>query len=146
MLKPQTITQAAQGLPVKRGLFSSRLKRDELFLGYALLVPSFLFVGLVIGYPLVRSAQLSLNRFKLTAGVDSEQFCGLCNFQNLLRDPFLEVYLRNQAIWVLGATFLPILFALILALLMDRELRGRWFWRSVVLIPWMMPIATTALT
>ncbi len=120
MLKPQTITQAAQGLPVKRGLFSSRLKRDELFLGYALLVPSFLFVGLVIGYPLVRSAQLSLNRFKLTAGVDSEQFCGLCNFQNLLRDPFLEVYLRNQAIWVLGATFLPILFALILALLMYR--------------------------
>jgi multiple sugar transport system permease protein len=146
MLKPQTITQAAEALPLKRGLFSSRLKRDELLLGYVLLVPSFLFIGLVIGYPLVRSAQLSLNRFKLTAGVDSEQFCGLCNFQSLLRDPFLEVYLRNQAIWVLGATFLPILFALILALLMDRELRGRWFWRSVVLIPWMMPIATTALT
>jgi multiple sugar transport system permease protein len=124
----------------------SHHQRSEIFLGYALLIPSFLFLGLVIGYPLVRSVQLSLNHFKLTEGVDSERFCGLCNFQNVFRDPFLEVYLKNQAIWVLGATFLPIFFALVLALLMDRDLRLKWLWRSVVLIPWMMPIATTALS
>lgn len=114
--------------------------------GYLLLIPSFIFLGLIIGYPLVRSVLLSLNRFKITAGIDSERFCGLCNYISLARDPYLHIYVRNQAVWVLGATFLPILLALALALLMNQELRLRWLWRAVILIPWMMPVATSALT
>lgn len=121
-------------------------RRSEMLLGYWLLLPSFLFLALVIGYPLLRSVHLSLNRYKLTEGVESERFCGLCNFLSLLKDPYLEVYLKNQVIWVAGATLLPILAGLILALLMNRDLRLRWLWRSVVLIPWIMPIATSALS
>jgi len=49
-------------------------------------------------------------------------------------------------IWVAGATLLPIPVGLLLALIMNRDLRLQWFWRSVVLIPWMMPIATSALS
>ncbi|NPV87284.1 MAG: sugar ABC transporter permease [Anaerolineae bacterium] len=127
----------------RRGL--SFRQRDTLQ-GYLLLIPSFVFIGLIIGYPLVRSVLLSLNRFKITAGIDSERFCGLCNYISLARDPYLHIYVRNQAVWVLGATFLPILLALALALLMNQELRLRWLWRAVILIPWMMPVATSALT
>ncbi len=114
--------------------------------GGLLLVPAFVFVLLVIGFPLVRSVLLSLNRFKLTEGIDSEHFCGLCNFAALLRDPYLWAYLRNQAIWVLGATLLPLAVGLLLALLLNRDLRLRWLWRSIILVPWMMPTATSALT
>ncbi len=125
-----------------------RLNRaqSEYLQGYLLLLPSFLFLALVIGYPLVRSLQLSLNRFKITEGIDSERFCGLCNYLDILKDPFLTVYLKNQVIWVIGATLLPVTAGLAIALLLNRPLRLRWFWRSVVLVPWMMPIATTSLT
>lgn len=131
-------------LPWQAGL--SLRQRQEMALGYALLLPSFLFLALVIGYPLLRSVQLSLSRYKLNLGIDSERFCGLCNFSSLLRDPYLEIYLKNQVIWVIGASLLPILVGLLLALVMNRELKFQWFWRSVVLIPWMMPIATSALS
>ncbi len=120
--------------------------RSEYLQGYLLLLPSFLFLTLVIGYPLLRSLQLSFNRFKLTEGIDSERFCGLCNYIDILKDPFLMTYLKNQIIWVVGATVLPVLFGLAIALLLNRPLRLRWFWRSVVLVPWIMPIATSSLT
>lgn len=146
MVDKASIVRTGGAATLARRLSISPRRRNEVLLGYAFLVPSLLFLGLVIGYPLVRSVQLSLNRFRLAEGVESERFCGLCNFESVLRDPFLEVYVRNQAIWVLGATFLPILLGLILALLMDRDLRLKWLWRSVVLIPWMMPTATVALS
>jgi multiple sugar transport system permease protein len=124
----------------------NRRQKTEAILGYLLLVPAALFLALVIGYPLLRSVQLSLSRYKLIEGIDSERFCGLCNFGAVLRDPYLTTYLKNQAIWVVGATLLPVLAGLALALLMNRKLILQWFWRSVVLIPWMMPIATSALS
>jgi multiple sugar transport system permease protein len=114
--------------------------------GYTLLLPSFLFMGLIIFYPLFRSLQLSLNRFKITEGIDSERFCGLCNFVSLFHDPFLSTYLRNQVTWVIGATVLPILLGLLLALILNQEIKFRWFWRAIILVPWMMPVATSALT
>ncbi|MFZ5808100.1 MAG: carbohydrate ABC transporter permease [Chloroflexota bacterium] len=120
--------------------------KSEYLQGYLLLLPSLVFLALIIGYPLARSFQLSFNRFKLTAGIDSEAFCGLCNYFELFKDPYLDVYLKNQLIWVLGATILPILLGLGLALLLNQPLRGRWLWRSIVLVPWIMPIATSALT
>jgi ABC-type sugar transport system permease subunit len=120
--------------------------KSEYLQGYLLLLPSLVFLALIIGYPLARSFQLSFNRFKLTAGIDSEAFCGLCNYVELFKDPYLGVYLKNQLIWVLGATILPILLGLGLALLLNQPLRGRWLWRSIVLVPWIMPIATSALT
>jgi multiple sugar transport system permease protein len=63
-----------------------------------------------------------------------------------LADPFLVTYIRNQTIWVAGATVLPIVFALAVALLMNRRLRLRWLWRAVILVPWVMPPATIAVT
>ena len=121
-------------------------RRRETIIGLALLLPALTSILLVVGYPLARAVVLSASRYRLTEGIDSERLCGLCNFEALLGDPFLGTYLRNQTIWVAGATFLPILLALGIALLMNRPLRLRWLWRSIVLVPWMMPPATVAVT
>lgn len=143
MMSSRKSPDSGQSLNLWRRLGKTK---SEYLQGYLLLLPSLVFLALIIGYPLARSIQLSFNRFKLTSGIDSEAFCGLCNYGELFKDPYLGVYLKNQLIWVLGATILPILLGLCLALLLNQPLRGRWLWRSIVLVPWIMPIATSALT
>jgi multiple sugar transport system permease protein len=118
------------------------MKRRETIQGYLFLVPSFLLILFVIGYPLVNSFQLSLTEFKLNRGIDSAHFCGLCNFSALLKDPNLGIYLRNQGIWVAGVTILPLVVGLLLALLMNQKLHWIRLWRALLIIPWMMPAAT----
>lgn len=118
------------------------MRRREALQGYLFLVPSFFLILLVIGYPLVNSFQLSLTEFKLNRGIDSAHYCGLCNFYALLKDPNLSIYLRNQAIWVIGVTILPLVVGLLLALLMNQDLYMIRLWRALLIIPWMMPAAS----
>lgn len=126
------------GLPV-------RGRRDALT-GVALLVPAIVLIGVVIGLPFLRALQLSVDHYRITEGIDSERFCGLCNFAAILDDPFLPTYVRNQVIWMVGTTFLPITVALGVALLFNQPLRLRWLWRAIILVPWMMPVAAIAVT
>jgi multiple sugar transport system permease protein len=118
----------------------------ERLTGIGLLVPAIALIAVVIGLPFLRALQLSVDRFRINEGIDSERFCGVCNFASLLADPFLATFVRTQAIWMLGATFLPIVAALGVALLFSQQMRFRAFWRAIVLVPWMMPVAAIAVT
>lgn len=120
--------------------------RREALSGVLLLLPALGLVSLTVGAPLLRALLLSVSRYRLTEGIASERLCGPCNFEAVFDDPFLAVYVRNQAIFVLGTTLLPVLVALGLALLMNRPLRLRWLWRALLLVPWVMPPATIAVT
>jgi len=121
-------------------------RRREGLIGVALIVPALGLIFLVIGLPVIRALQLSVNRYQITEGINSEHFCGICNFIAILDDPFLATYVRNQILFMVGTTFLPILFGLGVALLLNRPLRLRWVWRAVVLVPWTMPVAAAAVT
>jgi multiple sugar transport system permease protein len=70
---------------------------------------------------------------------------GLANYLRFAADANLSLYLKNQAIWVTGSVIGEIGIGLTLAVILNRQLRYRAVWRSVVLIPWAMPIAATAL-
>lgn len=129
-----------------RHLLPTTRRRREGLIGIALLVPAIVLIVVVIGLPFLRALQLSVDHYRITEGIDSERFCGLCNFVSILDDPFLATYVRNQVVWMIGTTFLPILAALGVALLFNQPLRLRWLWRAIVLVPWMMPVAAIAVT
>lgn len=75
-----------------------------------------------------------------SAGRNSEtNFVGLANFKDLATDSYFWDSLRIGAIWALGVTGLQFLGALGLALLLNADLRFRWFIRTLALIPWAMP-------
>jgi multiple sugar transport system permease protein len=119
--------------------------RSEAALGYLLLVPALSAVVFTIGWPLVRSLWLSLHELYLIRGFDSQTFVGLKQYVKLWNDPNLLIYLKNQAVWVTGVTILPVVVGLVFALVLNEPLRGRWLWRGLVLIPWSMPNAVTAM-
>jgi multiple sugar transport system permease protein/sn-glycerol 3-phosphate transport system permease protein len=107
--------------------------------GYALLAPS--LVG-VIGFllaPVLIVIVLSLFDWKLLA---TPEFVGLANYRELVADSgvwhSMLVTLYYVLICVPGTTIL----SLLLALLVDRKLRGMKYFRALLVIPWMAtPVA-----
>ncbi|MGO1385682.1 MAG: carbohydrate ABC transporter permease [Arachnia sp.] len=64
---------------------------------------------------------------------------GLDNFVTLVQDRFFWDSIRIGLIWAVGVTALQFFAALGLALLLNQDLKFRWFIRTLALIPWAMP-------
>lgn len=129
------------------GLLTKLHKREwqDSIKGYVLLLPCFALLALVIGYPLIRSVELSFTELYLLKGLNSEYFVGLKQYVKLLHEPNLLIYLRNQLIWTSFTATVPVFVGLMFAIILNMQIKLRWLWRSIPLIPWATPIVVTAL-
>lgn len=93
-----------------------------------------LLLGLTV-YPLFYIVRLSLYRMS-PAG---ETFVGADNFLRLARDPLFFQSLGQTLILTVGALALEFGLGLGLALLLDSQIRGRNLWRSLLLLPMILP-------
>jgi multiple sugar transport system permease protein len=101
-----------------------------------LLAPTVLvLLGLTI-YPLIYAARLSLQS-------DTGQWT-LANFARLLTDRFFGQALGQTFIYAAVSLTIEFLLGLGLALLLDRQIRGRHFFRSLLLVPMMLPPVVVA--
>jgi multiple sugar transport system permease protein len=118
--------------------------RDRLE-GVALLAPLLTLVAGLVALPIAWGVGLSLtDAHLLRPGRPAS--VGLDNYRQLLEDARTWGYALNTAIWAGGKLGLQLLLALVLALLLNRELPGRSVWRALVILPWAMPTAVTGMT
>lgn len=117
--------------------------RERLF-GYALLLPTLALLGLVILYPLLDGARISLMRMKLTS-VAEPRFVGLQNYTTLFQDEKFWFTLRTTAVWTVANVVAQIILGLALAVLLNEKIRGRGLYRSIALIPYIVPSVAAAL-
>ena len=115
-------------------------RRTEMFC-YAMVLPAILLVLGLSVLPMLstlRSAFFDHDLLKSEAyGVP---FVGLANFQELFtEDPRFWRTLSNTITFVVIAVSVSVLLGLIIALVLNQEIRGRGFLRSAVLIPWVTP-------
>jgi multiple sugar transport system permease protein len=108
-----------------------------------LIAPAVIFVGLLVGAPLVLSVYLSLT--DATAGSLTGDFVGFRNYTDLWGDPNFRTALRNTIVFTLLANAIVILGASILAHFLIREFRGKWFLRFLILLPWAAPVALSTI-
>lgn len=119
------------------------LKARTNYLPYLLLTPTLLFFAIFIVYPLGVLINLSFyQRYAGTTGV----FIGLKNFQALLQDTGFMQAISNTAIYVAGAVSIRLLFAFGLALILNQKIKGRSFFRGLMLLPWLTPMVPAVLT
>jgi ABC-type sugar transport system permease subunit len=117
--------------------------RERLF-GYALLLPTLAVLALVILYPLADGFRISLMRMKLTSTAEP-RFIGLENYLDLARDDKFWITVRTTAIWTASNVVAQIVLGLALALLLNERLKARGLYRSIALIPYIVPSVAAAL-
>lgn len=113
-------------------------------LAYLLLVPSTVAFLVFLFYPI---ANMFASSF---ATVDNlgriQEFGTLSNYQTLLADRRLPMILRQTVIFSVGTVALTVLLAFPLALLLNSNFPGQTLAKALILIPWAMPYAVSAIT
>lgn len=113
------------------------------WLGLLLMVPIVLIIFGITGIPFVRAVYLSFTN--KVVGL-KEEFIGLENYRSLFTDKIYWKSLNNTVIYTVGCIVAKLLAGLLLALLLNQNLRGKAFFRTVLLIPWALPGMVAATT
>lgn len=108
-------------------------------LGLAFLGPAVLYIGGLVGIPLVLAIAFSLT--DVTVGDTTLNFVGLRNFQNVIRTPQFQRALFNSVAITLIAQAVIIVLANILAVTLSTNFRGKWLVRFLIMLPWATPIS-----
>ena len=125
----------------RRIALSQRLGRwDIRFSPYLYISPFFILFGIVGLFPLLYTGWVSLHAWDLIGG--QGKFVGVDNFAWILQQQKFWLALRNTFSIFLLSAVPQIVIALIIAAVLDQNLRGRTFWRMGVLLPYIvMPVA-----
>jgi multiple sugar transport system permease protein len=123
----------------------SRSRRDlsSAVLGVAMFAPALLYIVLLVAVPFALAFIYAFGDVKV--GSVGYHFVGFDNFASILESPSFRKALRNSFIFTFASQLLTLLGSLTLALLLDRQFRGRWWVRFLVLLPWVAPISIGAI-
>lgn len=142
--QPRAVTPSPPAAaPYHRAVRFSATVRERLF-GYGLLVPTLAVIALVILYPMADGIRISLMRMKLTSPLPN-RYVGFDNYVALLHDPVFWTTLRTTVIWTVANLVAQMMLGLALALLLNERLKARGLFRSVALIPYIVPSVAAAL-
>src|SRR5882757_8987703 len=113
-----------------------RLLEDERWLALVLLVPTLVLLGMFIAYPFVRGILLSVTNSRV--GVPGE-FVGLANFYKIFNDGIFRTSVYNTFLYTGVTTVFKLALGLWLAMLLNRNFRGKAFTRAFILLPFIIP-------
>jgi ABC-type sugar transport system permease subunit len=135
-------------LPAARLAKRSGLRRfitSEGLLAWVLILPSLLVVFSLILGPILRAFWLSLHFYNLKRPDLGMQWIGLENYIELLTDRYVWASIGRTTYFMVVSIALELVFGIGTALLLNREFRGRALVRTLILIPWALPITIDAI-
>jgi multiple sugar transport system permease protein len=119
-----------------------RLQNSRNALGLLFVLPAALLLLLLLSYPLGLSVWLGFTDGKVGR---PGQWVGLENYQYLWGDEVTRLALFNTLVYTTVSSVLKLGLGLWLALLLNRNIRLKTFFRAVVLLPYIVPTALSAL-
>jgi multiple sugar transport system permease protein len=119
----------------RRGAFT-RLIEDERWLAVVLLLPTVVLLGMFIAYPFVQGVLLAITDTKV--GIPG-RFVGVQNFIGLWHDSIFRIAVWNTFVYTAVATVFKLGLGLWLALLLNRNFKGKAFTRAFILLPFIIP-------
>ncbi|MFN3708510.1 carbohydrate ABC transporter permease [Microcella sp.] len=128
---------------IRRVAFSQKLSRWDVKVSpYLYISPFFILFAITGLFPLVYTAWVSVHEWNLIGG--QGDFVGFDNFAFVLNQTPFWIALRNTfSIFVISAVP-QVAFALVVAAVLDQNLRAKTFWRMGVLLPFVVaPVAVT---
>lgn len=112
-------------------------RRSSQIFAFCLMAPAVIYVFSVVAWPLVQEVQLSFTNAGLAKTYD---YVGWDNYTKIFRSGFGDIIFRTFS-W----TFFSVLFKMIIgtcgALMLNVALPGRAIFRTLTLLPWIVPMA-----
>jgi multiple sugar transport system permease protein len=124
---------------IARPSAKERVADSEVWLGRLMLAPAIGYIILVVGVPFFLALFYSLTNVTITGR--HMEFIGLGNFRAALDNPTFRRALGNTFVFALASQALVIVFATMLGVALQKDFRGKWFVRLLILLPWVAPIS-----
>ena len=102
---------------------------------YLYILPVFLLLLLMFGYPLINSCVMAFQNYKLTAP-NAIRFNGLDNFRKLFSDSDMGLIMKNSLVYVVASVGGQFVLGMTLALALRKKFRGRGLYQAAVFLPW----------
>src|SRR3990172_9497761 len=112
---------------------------SEKWLGWLMIGPAILYIVLLVGFPFFLALYYSVS--DITIGSRSSNFVGLKNFAGIIGTAAFKTSLKNTFIFALVSQVVVLVLAKVLALLLQKDFRGKWVVRFLILLPWVAPIS-----
>ena len=119
-----------------------KLQNSRNGLGLVFMAPATILLVLFLTYPLGLGVWLGFTDTKIGRG---GEFIGLENYQFLWEDSVTRLALFNTLFYTFIASVLKFFLGLWLAVLLNEKLPFKTFFRSVILLPYIVPTALSAL-
>lgn len=120
-----------------------RYKRVSL-VTYLYILPILVLIGIIFIYPL---GQVLISSFyNIRLGAQEGIFVGLDNYRLIFSEPVFWKSVRSSLIWTFGNLILQLIIPLGVAILLNQKLRGMHFARTLILLPWIIPMVALAVS
>jgi len=142
---PEGISSPGVRLAAQRLIAVRRqaLDRERSVFGYSMLAPAVVYMVVLVGIPFFFSLYLSLSN--ATVGNPVARFVGFGNFVSVLQNSTVRQALRNTIVFTVTAGICKAVLGTLLAFLLLQAVPGRRVIRSLVVLPWTLPVVITAL-
>lgn len=113
---------------------------------YLLLLPVLVVLSAVLLYPLLYCLYLSFHRWDLMKLWAKKSLVGLGNYSWMVHDARFLSSLKITAIYVTAEVAVSFVIGFAIALLFSRKIRGASVWKTLLLIPYLLPGVVCAIT
>ena len=118
------------------------LKRKEALTGYLFILLPLISLMILMYYPILRSFFISFFDWNV---LEDPKFIGTENYKTLIGDEVFRTSLVNTFKWVIIYVPMSVITSFLLALLLDRKIKGSGFFRTFYYLPVVCPIVCVAL-
>lgn len=121
------------------GKIRSKLAAKETRTAYLFLIPAFIGLTVLTYFPLIAIFVLSFFKWK---GAGTPSFIGIENYVRLFTtDPYFMDSIKVTCYFSIIAVVGSMLFSLVVAILLNRKIPARGFFRAVFYLPYILPAA-----
>lgn len=116
-------------------------RRDKTVLALMVGIPA-LLVGAVVWVPVLATVVLSFTSWNGIGLPEAGDFVGTKNYVDITTNyPPFWLAIRNNALWLVVFFLVATPLGMLMAVLLDRELKGSWFYRSALYMPVVLSLA-----
>jgi multiple sugar transport system permease protein len=140
-------TIAAEATDYRRRAPAPRRRRTfgASFARWMFVVPAILFVLIFFGYPIVKNVTMSLQNYTTSTFYTGEApWVGFANYVAVMTNSLFSTTLINTALFTIGSIALQFVIGLALALFFKRQFPLGGFLRSMLLLPWLLPLIASS--